>query len=521
MSAPSTQEAELEVLVRARYPLIYLVSWEEQRVTEMLARLAFKLNKKVFTWSVTQGMVDAEGRGDPAARDPQAALDYAAKLSDPAILVLRDFHPFMQDAGVIRRLRDVVAGFKSTFKTLLILSPQLTIPVELEKDVTVLDYDLPGPGELKSMLDGIIAASQNGQKFGVNLKPGELERLIQAVQGLTLAEAESTFARAIVQNGGLDISAVDVILKEIKQIVRKSRLIEYFEAKEEFGQIGGMENLKDWLKKRGKSFSEDARKFGLPQPKGLLLLGVQGCGKSLTCKAISALWKLPLLRLDMGSIFGGIVGQSEENMRRAIKTAEAVAPCILWLDEIEKGLSGTGSSNVSDAGTTARVFSTFLTWLQEKTKPVFVAATANNISLLPPELLRKGRLDEIFFVDLPNEKERLEIFSIHLQRRKRDPKAFAVAELAKAAAGYSGAEIEQVVVEALSEAFTAGREVTPADLVNALRALVPLSKTMREDIDNLRQWASTRARPASPPASAPAAAPNGGGFGRAVELPRG
>ena len=515
-----SQEAELEVLVRARYPLIYMVSWEEQRVGEMLERLCAKLGKRLLTWSVTQGMAESKGPADAGARDPQAALDFAAKLTEPAVIVLRDFHPYMQDAGVIRRLRDLVAGFKSTYKTLVILSPQLTIPCELEKDTMVLDYDLPGPAELRSLLDGVISASQGGQRFAVDLKPGELERLVQAVQGLTLSEAESTFARAIVQNGKLDIGALDVILKEIKQIVRKSRLIEYFESKEEFGQIGGMENLKDWLRKRGKAFSEDARKFGLPQPKGLLLLGVQGCGKSLTCKAISGLWKMPLLRLDMGSIFGGIVGQSEENMRRAIKTAEAVAPCVLWLDEIEKGLSGTGSSNVSDAGTTARVFSTFLTWLQEKSKPVFVAATANNISMLPPELLRKGRLDEIFFVDLPSEKERREILSIHLKKRKRDPAAFPVEELARQAAGYSGAELEQVVVEALSEAFTQGREVTGPDFANALRALVPLSKTMREEIDNLRAWAATRARPSSVPDAQSFSPAQPAPFGRAVELPK-
>ena len=520
MSAPASQEAELEILVRARYPLIYLVSWEEQRVCDMLDRLGARLGKRVLFWSVTQGVVETKGAADASARDPQAALDYASRVNEPAIVVLKDFHSYMQDAGVIRRLRDLVSGFKSTHKTLLVLSPQLTIPVELEKDVTVLDYDLPGPDELRGLLDQVISASQNGQRFPVNLQPRDKDRLLQAVQGLTLSEAESTFARAIVQNGGLDLSAMDIILAEIKQIVRKSRQLEYYEAKEEFGQIGGLEPLKDWLHKRGRAFSEEARKFGLPQPKGLLLLGVQGCGKSLTCKAISGLWKLPLLRLDMGSIFGGIVGQSEENMRRAIKTAEAVAPCVLWLDEIEKGLSGTQSSNMSDAGTTARVFSTFLTWLQEKSKPVFVAATANNISLLPPELLRKGRLDEIFFVDLPSLSERREIFSIHLARRKRDPAKFQVEELARCSAGYSGAEIEQAVIEALSEAFTAGRELSQADLVAALKNLVPLSTTMREDIEGLRRWASTRARPASRPDAPPPAAAPAPGFGRAMELPR-
>lgn len=516
----SGQEQELEILIRARYPLLYVVSWEEQRVEGVLSAVAARQKKRIFIWTVTQGLVEPGKAADNSIRDPQAALEYVQKLQDPALVVLKDFHSYMQDAGVIRRLRDLVAGLKSTYKTLIVLAPSLVIPPELEKDISVLDYDLPSMAELRTLFDHVVSASGSGSKFAVNLKDGELEKLVSSLQGLTLAEAENTIARAIVQNGKLSIEAVDVIHKEIKQIVRKARLLEYFEAREEFGQIGGMETLKEWLSKRGSAFTQQAKEFGLPQPKGLLLLGVQGCGKSLTCKAIAGLWRLPLLRLDMGSIFGGIVGQSEENMRRAIKTAEAVAPCILWLDEIEKGLSGTGSSNMSDGGTTSRVFSTFLTWLQEKQKPVFVAATANNISLLPPELLRKGRLDEIFFVDLPQQKERDEIFKIHLKKRKRDAANFDTAELARLSAGYSGAEIEQIVIEGMTEAFHQKRELSNADLMKALNQLVPLSKTMKEDIDNLRAWAATRARPSSAPEreAPPAPAPVPGAFTRKVEL---
>ncbi|MBI3554307.1 MAG: AAA family ATPase [Elusimicrobia bacterium] len=465
----------------------------------MLARLAKKGSKRLFFWSVTQGIVESGGgnAGDSTVRDPKIALDFAAKVEEPSIFVFKDFHSYLRDDKIVRSLRDLVGSFKSSYKTLVILSPRLTIPMELEKDLTVVDYDLPGPEELKGMFDQVVAASQSGARFPVDFKPGEVERLIQSIQGLTLDEAESTLARAVVQNGKLDASAIEVILKEIKQIVRKSRLLEYFEAKEEIAGIGGLVPLKDWLHKRGRAFSEQAHQFGLPQPRGVLILGVQGCGKSLTCKAIAGLWKLPLLRLDMGSIFGSLVGESEENMRRAIKTAEAVAPCVLWLDELEKGLSGTGSSNMSDGGTTARVFSTFLTWLQEKTKPVFVAATANDISQLPPELLRKGRFDEIFFVDLPGATEREQIFAIHIAKRRRDPKAFDLAALAKLSAGFSGAEIEQAISEALSEAFNLNRDIAQPDLAKALGETVSLSKTMREDIDRLRQWAATRARPAS------------------------
>lgn len=491
------QEADIEVLIRARYPLIFLVSWEEQRAAAMLARVAQKQGKRAFFWTATEGMRDGAQGGEAAAREPKAALDFVFKSNEPALFVLKDFHAYMQDAAIVRRLRDLVRVLKSSYKTLIILSPSLTIPVELEKDITVVDYDLPGPAEISALLAEVVSASKAGAAFKVDFKSEETEKMIQAALGMTLSEAENAIAKAIVLDSQLSLKDVDVILEEKKQIIRKSRLLEYFEAKEEFGAIGGMENMKDWLLKRGQAFGEQARKFGLPQPKGLLLLGVQGCGKSLTCKAISGLWKMPLLRLDMGSIFGGIVGQSEENMRRAIKTAESVAPCVLWLDEIEKGLSGTQSSNSTDGGTTARVFSTFLTWLQEKTKPVFVAATANDISMLPPELLRKGRLDEIFFIDLPNASERREIFRIHIAKKKRDPAKYDLEELSRLSPGFSGAEIEAVVAEALYDAFYGRRELESADLKKALQSLVPLSKTMSEEIDRLRQWASTRARPAS------------------------
>ncbi|MBI4375532.1 MAG: AAA family ATPase [Elusimicrobia bacterium] len=506
---PLKQEIELEVLIRARFPLIYLVSWEEQRALAMIEGISQRQRKKLLSWSITEGF--GQDLGQSAAKDPQAALCQIGELREPALIVLKDFHACMQDPGIIRRLRDLVASFKSSFKTLIILSPTLTVPVELEKDLMVIDYDLPGQEELKSLLERVIAASQAGNKFAVDLSGAQKDRLIQSLQGLTLSEAENALAHAVVKNDKLDISAVDVVLEDIKQIIRKSKLLEYFEAKEEFAQVGGLEPLKNWIEKRGKAFSAQARDFGLPQPKGLLLLGVQGCGKSLVCKTVASLWKFPLLRLDMGAIFGGFVGQSEENMRRAIKTAEAVAPCVLWLDEIEKGLSGTQSSHVSDAGTTARVFSTFLTWLQEKTKPVFIAATANNISLLPPELLRKGRLDDIFFVDLPNEQERKEIFSIHIARRRRDPGRFDLERLAQSSGGYSGAEIEQAVIEALSEAFSQGKELSQDHIIKALAAQIPLSRTMSEEIDKLRQWASTRARPAS--ATSPMAAQNGASRG--------
>jgi SpoVK/Ycf46/Vps4 family AAA+-type ATPase len=294
---------------------------------------------------------------------------------------------------------------------------------------------------------------------------------------------------------------VDVILTEKEQIIRKSGMLEYYRVDEGMADVGGLDVLKDWVRKRTQAFGQRARDFGLPAPRGILLLGVQGCGKSLSCKAVAANWRLPLLRLDVGKIFGGIVGQSEENMRRAIRMSESIAPTVLWLDELEKGFSGTQSSGVSDGGTTARVFASFVTWLQEKTAPVFVVATANRIDDLPPELLRKGRFDEIFFVDLPSEEERREIFAIHLKKRKRALENFDLDRLADAAVGYSGAEIEQVIVSALYDAFDAGRDINTEDLLRNIHSSIPLSRTMKEQIDDLRMWASTRARNASTPAA--------------------
>jgi SpoVK/Ycf46/Vps4 family AAA+-type ATPase len=290
---------------------------------------------------------------------------------------------------------------------------------------------------------------------------------------------------------------IPTILDEKKQIIRKSGMLEYYEQTEDVHDIGGLEVLKEWLAKRRHAFSSRAREFGLPLPKGILLIGVPGTGKSLTAKAVGRLWEMPLLRLDVGKIFAGLVGSSEENIRQVIHTAEAIAPAILWIDEIEKGFSGTGSSNMSDGGTTSRVFGSFITWLQEKRSPVFVIATANNVSQLPPELLRKGRFDEIFFCDLPSADERKQIFDIHIRKKNRDPSGFELDRLVSATGDFSGAEVEQAVVAALYDAFDAGGDLDTEGLLAALSDIVPLAVTMREQIEAMREWARTRARDAS------------------------
>jgi len=495
---------ELDTLIRARYPLIYLVSWEEQRLDAILDELAKRHGKGLFSWSVTRGLRRVGGArtgGAEGAHEPMEALVAIEKLTEPSLVVLKDFHPYLNDPTVIRGLRELSQSLKTTYTTVILLSPVLQIPVELEKDLTVLDVPLPTHEELYALLKEIAEVVVRGKRASVSLKREDADLIAKAARGLTLSEAENTFAKAIASDSRLGKEDIGLILDEKRQVIRKSGLLEYYSTEEHFGNVGGLDHLKTWLGRRGTAFSEPARRFGLPEPKGLLLLGVQGCGKSLTAKAIASSWKMPLLRLDMGRIFSGLVGSSEENLRRAIRVAESVAPAVLWTDEIEKGLSGSGSSGFSDGGVTARVFGAMLTWLQEKTAPVFVVATANRIDLLPPELLRKGRFDEIFFIDLPAVAEREEIFRIHVGRRGRRLEDYDLGALAAAAEGFSGAEIEQVVVAALYDAFAEGKELEQRHLLRAVAETFPLATTMREDIQKLREWAKTRTRPAS---SAPA-----------------
>lgn len=501
-SRPGTEplEREIELLVRARYPILYLVSWEEERVEGIAGRIASKLGKRLYTWTITRGFQAGGSAGSPGQR-PLDALGFVARSSENAIFALEDFHPFLDDPLVVRSLRDLVGDLHRSRKTLVLLSPLLKMPPELEKDVTVIDVPLPGEGELMTILEEILSSVRGLPQVKLSEDPMLKEQVVKAALGLTANEAENIFSKAIVEGGGFDEGDLALILDEKKQIIRKGELLEYFEHEEGLGEVGGLDELKTWVRSRSAAFTERARRFGLPEPKGLLLLGVQGCGKSLTAKAVAAQWKLPLLRLDVGAVFNPYVGSSESNMRKAIKLAESISPCVLWLDELEKGFAGmaAGRGGSGDSGTSMRVFATFLTWLQEKRKPVFVVATANSIEDLPPELLRRGRFDEIFFLDLPGRQARDAIFAIHFRRRGRDPGRFDLASLASRSEGMSGAEIEQAIVSALYRAFERGTELRTADVVASLAETVPLSMTMREPIEALREWAKQRARPAESP----------------------
>jgi AAA+ superfamily predicted ATPase len=498
---------ELEILIRARYPIIYVISWEEERVEQYLSQIAQKRKKKVYLWSFTQGLVKQgaepqRSKGSAGSTsDPLAALDAVLEQIEPAIFLFKDFHPFMEEnrsnLAVIRRLRDVAFKLRDTYKTICIVAPMLRMAPELSKDITVLELGLPSLDDFGRLLDRITEDVQDKPGVQIQLDAEGRERLLRAAQGLTLKEAENVFAKTLVRDGRLDGNDISVVLSEKKQIIRKSGLLEFYESQDSISQVAGLEFLKQWLAKRGMAFSDRAKEFGLPSPKGVLLLGMQGCGKSLCAKAISNMWRLPLLRFDVGRMFGSLVGSSEENVRRAIHVAESVAPAVLWIDEIDKAFAGATGSAGSDGGTASRVFGTLLTWLSEKTSAVFVVATANDVSSLPPELLRKGRLDEIFYVDLPRDAERREVFVIHLRKRGRDPERFDLARLAKISDGFSGAEIEEAIVSGLFDAFSANVDLDTEILAAALSASVPLSKTMSEELTRLRGWAHGRARPAS------------------------
>ena len=488
----------LATYIKAGYPILYVVTPEEDRAIDVICETLQReeLKRSPFVWSVTRGLCTMDAREVNRAKTqrPTDILPFLLEFDQPGVFILEDFHFFMDDRSqtapiVIRQLRDVVRPFMSTGKTVVILSSVLKIPPELEKDVTVADLDLPGEEELLRVLDNTIEEARGKRDVQINVEKGDREAFVQALSGLTLTEAENALYKMVATNRRIDLEDIRMLLAEKEQIIRKSGVLEYYSSPEEFGYVGGLEELKSWLAQRGKAFSEEARLFGLPNPKGLLLVGVPGCGKSLSAKAVAAEWNMPLLRFDLGRVFHGYVGESEETMRKALKTAEGVAPCVLWIDEIEKGLSGVQGQG--DGGTSARVFGTLLTWMEENEKPVFTIATANNIDGIPPELLRRGRFDEIFFIDLPNDHERAHILRIHLVRRHRDYRDFDLAEIVRATAGYSGAELEQVIVSALFDAFAEGPQTTLQDkhLLKACGDIKPLSQTLGKKIAEMREKA--------------------------------
>jgi ATP-dependent 26S proteasome regulatory subunit len=477
---------EFELLLRARYPLIYIPTLEEERVEEAIAQSAKNQgNRAVYIWDFVEGYQGNPTDAGAGRRNPLQALEQVEKLnpSAPAIFILRDFHRFLDDISVSRKLRNLARLLKSQPKNIVILSPQIAIPEELSEALTVLEFPLPDRSEIRTEIDRLLAAT------GHSLEIRVLDEMVRSCQGLSLERIRRVLARAIATHGELRSEDVELILEEKRQTIRQTQILEFYPTTEKISDIGGLDNLKEWLLRRGGAFSDQARQYGLPHPRGLLLVGIQGTGKSLTAKAIAHHWHLPLLRLDVGRLFAGLVGESESRTRQMIQLAEALAPCVLWIDEIDKAFGGVDSKG--DGGTTSRVFGTFITWLAEKNSPVFVVATANNIQALPPEMLRKGRFDEIFFVGLPSQSEREEIFTVHLSRlRSHNLKNYDLQRLAYETPDFSGAEIEQSLIEAMHLGFSQNRDFATDDILEAASQIVPLARTAQEQIQLLQNWAA-------------------------------
>ncbi|MGD1899252.1 MAG: AAA family ATPase [Phormidesmis sp.] len=488
-------QEELSLLVRSRYPLIYIPTREEERAEGAIAACAEDIggNRAVYTWDYVDGYQGNPTDNGFGRRNPLQALELIEKIpaSAPAIFVLRDFHRFLDDIAISRKLRNLLKLLKSQPKNIIILSAELTIPGELSNIITVLEFPLPDANEIRTEVERLLCAT------GSTLSASDIDEVIRSCQGLALERIRRVLARGIAAHGSFEPGDIDLILEEKQQTIRQTQILEFYPASEKISDIGGLDNLKDWLIKRGGAFSERARQYGLPHPRGLMLVGIQGTGKSLSAKAIAHHWHLPLLRLDVGRLFGGLVGESESRTRQMIQLAEALAPCILWIDEIDKAFAGFDSRG--DSGTTSRVFGTFITWLAEKASPVFVVATANNIQALPPEMLRRGRFDEIFFVGLPSQEEREAIFSVHLSRlRPHNLSSYDLSRLAYETPDFSGAEIEQSIIEAMHIGFSQNRDFTSDDVLEAVSQIIPLARTAQQQIEALQDWAAAgRARLAS------------------------
>ena len=500
--------SKIKDMLKAYYPVLYLTSYEYDRTKQKIEGIVNILrsenkNVRLFNWNCVDGLRLMEGvTSSPIQNkdgedivEPEETLKYILndRESSKDIFVLEDFNNYIEEENVKFYIRSIAEKARHTNTHAIVLSAVYKLPIELEKYVTVLNIPLTDRGDMEKTL-GVVE-----RQCKINLTVEMRSRMVDAALGMTSMEADLAFCLAAVKDD-LGPNAPYTVSSEKEQIIKKSGILDYFPKNESLKDVGGMDILKDWLLKRQQAYEKKARDFGLQEPKGLLLLGVPGCGKSLTAKSIASFWNMPLLRLDIGKVYQGLVGSSEDNIRKAIATAEAVAPCVLWIDEIEKGLNGVQSSGSTDGGVTSRIFSTILTWMQEKTSPVFVVATANNINLLPPELLRKGRFDEIFFVDLPNQKERENIFSIHLKKKGQDPSQYPMEMLGKKTEGFNGAEIEECIKEAMFAAYVEAPDnpkLLSKHLVYAILKTVPLSTTMREQIAALRNWAVTRAKNAS------------------------
>ena len=486
----STSVHELKNLALSFHPVVSIETREEERVDHLVEALGMELSVPVFEWTVTRGLVQWPARApNRSTQEPAAMLAHLECLTVEAIFLLKDFARHLEDPAVARLFAEVAQKCSETHSTLLLVGAGLRYPPELEHLVVPYELALPSRKELQNVVGAVIRSLDRRAPAQLELAPEDMDALLDALRGLTLNQARQAVARAVIQDGVLDPGDLAGILETKARAIASGGLLEYFPAEDNPFELGGFARLKEWLERTRVGFSAEARELNLSAPRGLLLVGVQGCGKSLAAKCIARAWRLPLLKLDSGRLYDKYMGETEKNLRRATELAESMAPVVLWIDELEKAFARGGEQ---DGGTSERVLGAFLTWLQEKDEAVFVVATANDVRALPPELLRKGRLDEIFFVDLPDPDERREIFRIHLSHRKQEPERFDLGYLAEATEGWSGAEIEQAVTSSLYSALHAKRDLDTTRIIEEVTRTVPLSVSRREDVEALRAMARDR-----------------------------
>jgi len=487
MPAPNVFH-ELKTLVRSMHPVVVIESAEEERVDDLLRALAADLRLPLFTWTVTKGLQRIDGsHAIHGTADPRTLLRHLATLTVQAVFHLKDLAPHLSSAETARAFREAAHAFTVTRSTIVLSGHAVAMPDGVSRDAVRLHLQLPDRAELKQLVQRTLRSLRSQHPIEVSLPPDGMDGLLDALAGLTLNQARQAVARAVLDDHRLDLQDIPQLLKRKGERIRDAGVLEFYPPEENTFELGGFSRLKEWLARAQVGFTDEARSLGLPAPRGVLFVGVQGCGKSLAAKIIARTWGQPLLKLDAGRLYDKFVGESEKNLRKAFDIAEAIAPCVLWIDELEKAFA-TGSDG--DAGLSRRMLASFLTWLQERKAPVFVAATANDLSRVPPELLRKGRFDEIFFVDLPDASEREAIFRIHLELRKQNPAAFDLTGLGAATNGFSGSEIEQAVVSSLYRALHEKQPLTTALLLQEIGQTSPLSVSRREDIARVRENAS-------------------------------
>jgi SpoVK/Ycf46/Vps4 family AAA+-type ATPase len=500
MEEPSKKQQilqDLKKFILSKTSIVYVLSDEEDRVESLLKELTstFQPKPKLFIWNPFYGLT-GENEKIEDSKNPFEALDKVIQSTEQALYLFEGLHSFLKtELSLPRKLKDLHRSLRNRYATLFIIAPVLVVPEELKRDMVVYELPMPDVNEVERTLMGIISASPQASKLTESLTPELKDRMVKSALGLSLDQVARAFRSALIGRTTIDPSLIDAVIEEKGQMIRKSGILSLVTHRPALEDIGGLENLKDWLRKRSEILSSEGKSFGLQLPKGVLITGLSGCGKSLCAKVFASFWQVPLLHLDMARIYDGTMGEPEEALQISIRTAESVAPCVLWIDEIEAGISI--QSQKAGGGTQSRVFASFLTWMQEKSAFVFIAATANVIELLPPEVLRKGRFDQIFFVTLPNIQERKSIFSIHLKKNGADLSQINLDMLVKVSEGFNGAEIEQAVNGAMIEAFNSDRPINEQDLVISAGNIVPLSTTMREEIGRMERWAYNRAIPAS------------------------